>query len=139
MNQERFDELAKAAATNDLSQLRFGRSRFLRLMGLGLLGGLAATFVAPRESEAQQTPTTTSPCNYFEEDIDPECSDCSDAPSGYTPSPRTCYTEGGYVGNCWYGEAPRSDGCTDIWVCCDYLVDGTTDPCVCSTYITTQC
>ena len=151
MNQDRFDELAKALATNDLSQLRFGRSRFLRLLGLGLLGGLAATFVAPREavsqreaesqqeSESQQTPTTTSPCNYFEEDIDPECSDCSDARSGYTPSPRTCYTEEGYVGNCWYGEAPRSDGCTDIWVCCDYLVDGTTDPCFCSTYITTQC
>ena len=139
MNQDRFDELAKAAATNDLSRLRFERSRFLRLMGLGLLGGLAATVVAPREAEAQQTPTTTSPCNYFEEDIDPECSDCSDARSGYTPSPRTCYTEEGYVGNCWYGEAPRSDGCTDIWRCCDYLVEGTTDPCVCSTYITTQC
>lgn len=135
MHQDRFDELAKAAATNDLSQLRFGRSRFLRLMGLGLLGGLAATFVAPREAEAQQTPTTTSPCYYY-----PECSPgCSDAPSGYTPSLGTCYTEGGYVGNCWYGEAPRSDGCTDIWVCCDYLVNGTTDPCLCSTYITTQC
>src|SRR5215207_1008747 len=153
MNQDRFDELAKAAATNDLSQLRFGRSRFLRLMGLGLLGGLAATFVASREAESQQepesqqeaesqqepesqqTPTTTSPCNQS-----PECSPgCSDAPSGYTPSLGTCYTEGGYVGNCWYGEAPRSDGCTDIWVCCDYLVEGTTDPCVCSTYITTQC
>src|SRR5215203_775627 len=40
MNQDRFDELAKAAATNDLSQLQFGRSRFLRLMGLGLLGAL---------------------------------------------------------------------------------------------------
>src|SRR5215203_1704753 len=135
MNQDRFDELAKAAATNDLSQLQFGRSRFLRLMGLGLLGGLAATFVARREAEAQQTPTTTSPCHGS-----PECSPgCSGAQPDYTPSPGTCYTEGGYVGNCWYGEAPRSDRCTDIWVCCDYLVDGTTDPCFCSTYITTQC
>ena len=135
MNQERFDELVKASATNDLSQLRFGRSRFLHLMGLGLLGSLAATFGAPREAEAQQTPTTTSPCYYY-----PECSPgCSDAPSGYTPTLNTCYTEGGYVGNCWYGEAPRSDGCTDIWVCCDYLANGTNDPCLCSTYITTQC
>ena len=149
MDQERFDELAKAAATNDLSQLRFGRSRFLRLMSLGLLGGLAATFVAPREPEAQQTPTTvarreaedqqtpttTSPCHGS-----PECSPgCSGAQPDFTPSLGTCYTEGGYVGNCWYGEASRSDGCTDIWVCCDYLVEGTTDPCFCSTYVTTQC
>lgn len=147
MNQDRFDELAKALATNDLSQLRFGRSRFLRLLGLGLLGGLAATFIAPREAETQQvdetqqqaetqqTPTTTSPCHGSA-----ECSPgCSGAQPDYTPSPGTCYTEGGYVGNCWYGEAPRSDGCTDIWVCCDYLVEGTTDPCFCSTYITTQC
>src|SRR5215212_7869807 len=135
MNQERFDELAKALATNDLSQLRFGRSRFLRLVGLGLLGSLAATIVAPREAESQQTPTTTSPCHGSA-----ECSpSCSGAQPDYTPSPGTCYTEGGYVGNCWYGEAPRSDRCTDIWVCCDYLVDGTTDPCFCSTYVTTQC
>jgi hypothetical protein len=141
MHQDRFDELAKALATNDLSQLRFGRSRFLRLLGLGLLGGLAATFIAPREAEAQQeaedqqTPTTTSPCHGS-----PECSSgCSGAQPDFTPSPNTCYTEGGYVGNCWYGEARRSDRCTDIWVCCDYLVDGTTDPCFCSTYITTQC
>ena len=142
MNQDQFDELAKALATNDLSQLRFGRSRFLRLLGLGLLGGLAATFIAPREAETQQeaettqqTPTTTSPCHGSA-----ECSPgCSGAQPDFTPSPNTCYTEGGYVGNCWYGEARRSDRCTDIWVCCDYLVDGTTDPCFCSTYITTQC
>src|SRR5829696_32936 len=115
MNQDRFDELAKAAATNDLSQLQFGRSRFLRLMGLGLLGGLAATFVAPRESEAQQTPTTTSPCHGS-----PECSPgCSGAQPDSTPSLGTCYTEGGYVGNCWYGEAPvlmnvQTYGCAAI-------------------------
>ena len=45
MIQERFEELAKALATNDLSQLRFGRSRFLRLMSLGLLGGLAGVML----------------------------------------------------------------------------------------------
>ncbi len=143
MNQERFDELAKASATNDLSQLRFGRSRFLRLMGLGLLGSLAATVGAPRgaeaqqteeEAEAQQTATTTSPCYYY-----PECSPgCSGAESGYTPYEGTCPSEEGYVGNCWYGEAPRSDGGTDIWMCCDYLVDDTNDPCLCSTYTTTH-
>ena len=152
MNQERFDELAKASATNDLSQLRFGRSRFLRLMGLGLLGSLAATFGAPRqaetqqteeeaetqqteeEAEAQQTATTTSPCYYY-----PECSPgCSGAESGYTPYEGTCPSEEGYAGNCWFGESPRSDGGTDIWMCCDYLVDDTNDPCLCSTYTTTH-
>lgn len=137
MNQDRFDELSRALATSEVSRLQVLKALGASVVGTLLGGSLIGTQPrsAAAQDEAQQTPTTTSPCYYY-----PECSPgCSDAPSGYTPTLNTCYTEGGYVGNCWYGEAPRSDGCTDIWVCCDYLVNGTTDPCLCSTYITTQC
>jgi|SRR5215204_409707 len=60
MNQDRFDELAKAAATNDLSQLQFGRSRFLRLMGLGLLGALRL-LSSPPEKARLSRPRLQSP------------------------------------------------------------------------------
>jgi hypothetical protein len=134
MNQERFDELTRAAATNDLSRVSFGRSRFLRLIGLGLLGGVTANLTGIREAAAK-SPATTSPCGPSS-----ECSPgCSGAPSGSTHSPGSCPTGGANGGNCWFETATRPDGCTDVWKCCDYFLSGSTSHCHCSTYITTHC
>jgi hypothetical protein len=116
-----------------IAQVRFGRRRFLRVLGGGLLS-LAAGLAGVQGVAEAKTPATSSPCG-----PSPLCSSCSGSSNpGTGHSPGTCPTGGSKGGNCWTEGVTRPDGCTDIWKCCDY-VDGSGGHCHCTTFVHVQC
>ena len=131
-----FDKLARAFATNDFSGVSLGRSRFLRLVGSAMVGGLSATLLGPREATAAKpkpTPTTTPYCG--DQGLCTGCKGSSAPGTSHAPGNCGANTKGG---NCWFSYLTRSDGCQDVWKCCDYIeADGS--HCYCSGYVTTRC
>src|SRR5918997_2581049 len=94
----------------ELSQVRFGRSRFLRNAGLALFGLAAGLGAAPREAEADHQPAP-SPCGGY-----PRCHRCRG--SRCTSSVcRPIYTCGG--NQCWRTAVRVGGGCRDVYRCCD--------------------
>jgi hypothetical protein len=117
-----------------LSQVRFGRSRFLRILGIGLFG-LAAGLASTQEAEARPASKPPS-CG-----VSPECRGCR----GAKCEGKHCRPfDGGCTGDgdgehCWTSTEERTDGsgCYDVYKCCDYRQKG--DPCHCRKYVGKQC
>jgi hypothetical protein len=117
----------------ELSQVRFGRNRFLRLMGLGLFGFAAGALgLAATEEEADARTRRKHHRRHRRRDdggggdgrcgTSPRCSSC--AGSNCTADGCEDY-DAGCTGdndgiNCWF----TADG-----TCCDYLENGS--PCHC--------
>jgi hypothetical protein len=130
-NQNELTDIETGLDNDSLSQVRFGRSRFLRILGAALFG--AAT-IGLTESTAFARPASDPPgCGAFT-----KCANCSGGKpgSGHHATPGTCRE--GATGkpknkNCWYTSSPRTDGGTDRWKCCDYVRHG--NHCYCRTYV----
>ena len=111
-----------------LSQVRFGRSRFLRNAGLALFGLAAGLGAAPREAEADHQPAP-SPCSGY-----PRCHRCRG--SRCTSSVcRPIYTCGG--NHCWRTAVRVGGGCRDVYRCCDWR--GGFGACICRGYLGRVC
>ncbi len=111
-----------------LSQVRFGRSRFLRNAGLALFGLAAGLVATPGEAQAdhQRAP---SPCSGY-----PRCHKCRG--SNCTSSVcRPVYTCGG--NQCWRTAVRVGGGCRDIYRCCDWR--GGFGACICRGYLGRVC
>jgi hypothetical protein len=125
-------DVEDALNEQDLSQVRFGRSRFLRVLSLGLFG-LATGLVADPQS-AYAEPTTSPDCGSLS-----PCSSCSSdgtcTASKCTKSNSTCKGRGfkGQV-NCWSSAILRDDGRYDQWKCCDWYEHGV-NHCYCAGYV----
>lgn len=124
----------------DLSQVRFGRNRFLRFMSLGLFGlfaGGGALVAAEDEAEARRRRGRRVPPDCGSS---PKCSSCDQEEcSGpdCVPDDAGCTGEGDGE-YCWITKTRRSGGrCSDTWRCCDYRENG--DPCHCYGHIKTNC
>ena len=111
-----------------LSQVRFGRSSFLRKAGVALFGLAAGTAVLPREAAADHLPAQ-SPCGGY-----PRCHKCSG--SRCTSSVcRPIYSCGG--DQCWRTAVRAGGGCRDIYRCCDWR--GGFGNCICRGYLGRVC
>ena len=111
-----------------LSQVRFGRSRFLRNAGLALFGLAAGLGAAPREAAADHR-RAPSPCGGY-----PRCHRCRG--SRCTSSVcRRIYTCGG--NHCWRTAVRVGGGCRDIYRCCDWR--GGFGACICRGYLGRVC
>jgi hypothetical protein len=97
-----------------LSQVRFGRRRFLRSLGLALFGVATGAVVAQREAEAQNV---RGGCNRA-----PTCKGCRDA---------TCTTPGCFrlEEPCCWRATSNAGGTTRCYLCCDWVENGKL--CVC--------
>jgi hypothetical protein len=111
-----------------LSQVRFGRSRFLRNAGLALFGFAAGLGVAPREAAADHR-RAPSPCGGY-----PRCHRCrgSRCTSSVCRPINTC---GG--NQCWRTAVRVGGGCRDIYRCCDWR--GGFGACICRGYLGRVC
>ena len=116
----------EAELDNDsLSKVRFGRSRFLRLLGASLFGFAALGAV---ESAAEARPRLpTGACGTDETPPTHQCNNCHGGDPGRKShlSPGTCPGSG----NCWYETHGHQK-----WKCCDF-VTRTGDNCFCPKYI----
>jgi hypothetical protein len=101
-----------------LSQVRFGRRRFLRTMGLALFG--LTTGMVAVQGEAAAVPVRGG-CNRA-----PTCKDC-DTTTGTCSGCRGSNGDG-TAGCCWWASS-NAGGITTCYQCCDYIQDGKL--CVC--------
>ena len=107
-----------------LSQVRFGRSSFLRKAGIALFGIAAGTAVLPREAEA-----APYPCSGF-----PRCRQCRGSQCTSNAC-RPIYACGG--NHCWRTAVRVGGGCRDVYRCCDWR--GGIGNCICSGYLGRVC
>src|ERR687886_304561 len=85
-----------------LSQVPFGRNRFLKALGLGLFGLVAGLTSSQGIADARSTQCSSSPCGLA------ECSNCRGNKGGVPHSPGTCSTGGTSGGNCWHETTPSN-------------------------------
>ena len=124
----RLVDIGEDFGEEQLSQVRFGRSRFLRNAGLVLFGLATGLVATPREAEANHQ-SAPSPCQGY-----PRCHHCR----GSRCTSRVCrpiYTCGG--NQCWRTAVRRQGGCRDIYRCCDYR--GGFGACICRGYLGRVC
>jgi hypothetical protein len=126
-------DIEDALDEQHLSQVRFGRSRFLRVLSLGLFGLATGLVAAPQRASA--APATSPSCGSL-----PRCSSCSgdgrcNPGIKCTKSNSTCKSRDfkGQV-NCWFSSIQRPDGSYDQWKCCDWYEHGS-NHCVCAGYV----
>jgi hypothetical protein len=131
-NQRRLWDIESDIDEEQLSRVRFGRSRFLRGLSVGLMG-LATGLLAepPRRAYGQ----TTLSCGSL-----PRCTSCDDSTGrctarNCTKSNSTCGTRG-RTGNCWYTTVSNGNGTCDRYKCCDWFEHGVSH-CQCSAYVET--
>jgi hypothetical protein len=112
---KRLVDTEAALDDQDLSQVRFGRSRFLRLMGLTLFGLGASAFglaAAPGEAQARNRCGDTDPCKH-----------CDGAKCGKNCRPYDAgCTSADDGAHCWHTKNGK---------CCDYLEGANDTPCHC--------
>lgn len=104
-----------------LAEVRFGRNRFLRTMGLALFGVAAGLVAVPQEAGAAPTPAG---CNNA-----PGCGRCRGAKC-LSPNCRKVKTCGG--NHCWVTRI----GCNQ-YKCCDWKRRGKV--CICRGFVGTVC
>lgn len=107
-----------------LSRVRFGRSRFLRILGVGLFGLATGMVAAPELAEAAPTPY---PCSGA-----PGCNNCRGARCANCSRAYTC---GG--SQCWTTAVPNGS-CKEIYRCCDWY-NRRGRVCVCRGYVGRRC
>jgi hypothetical protein len=106
-------------------QGRLGRSRFLAVLGGGLVAGATKLAVATSPASAHHYPWP-SPCYGYG-----LCHCCS----GSSCCDGNCYYNhwdgcpGG--GQCWTSSVPVGGGCYDLYYCCDYSVSPSHNHCIC--------
>jgi hypothetical protein len=118
------------AAIDDrhLSQVRFGRSRFLRTASLALFG-LAAGLVAvpPREAEAAPVPRYCSGQS--------GCDCCNGCRCGSCCIGKAFSCRQG--NHCWTTAVNRN-GCRYVYKCCDWRL-GNNNRCICRCLVRREC
>ena len=112
------DDLEEGLGDEHLSEVRFGRSRFLRKAGLALFGLAAGVFAIPQEAEA-----APPGCYGY-----PTCGTCSGAFCARCRRRLYTHCPGAGANQCW-----RSRYNGRCIRCCDWI-NASGDPCVCRGY-----
>lgn len=115
-----------------LSKVRFGRNRFLRMLGVGLFG-LSTGMIFSREAQADHV-WARPPCHSAV-----MCHKCK----GAKCTAASCSPVGGCEGNpnsqCWRGSTRARNGCYKIWKCCDFYDRRFGGICICRRYVGRVC
>ena len=119
LDRTQVEELEASIDDEQLSKVRFGRSRFLRTAGLALFGAAAGMFATPREAEAAPPGCSGAPaCGSCRGDNCPRCR-------------RKAYTCGG--DHCWGIRI----GCR-VYRCCDWI-SANRNLCICRGFVGNVC
>jgi hypothetical protein len=126
---EAIDERLVDLERGPISEVRFGRSRFLRTLGTALFGFAAAMVASPEEAEAAHgSPPPgcggAGACHC--------CSGSRCCESGC----RVAYTCGG--NQCWQITSSAGGGCYNVYKCCDWY-NRYGRVCICKGYVGKVC
>jgi hypothetical protein len=109
--------LEKLQALTD-SDSRLGRSRFLTILGGGLVAGATKLAITTTPAYAWDSPEP-SPCFGYG-----LCHCCSGSDCCQSECYYTHYDDCPGGGQCWTTAVPVGGGCYDLYYCCDYSVSG---------------
>lgn len=127
----RLADLEAGLDDRQLSQVRFGRSRFLRTASLALFGLATGLVAVSREAGAAPTPRL---CHGA-----PGCEAC-DGSECITPGCTPINTCGG--NHCWRVKTRKSSSkkkiCYNHYTCCDWT-DAVHEQCICRSYLGWRC
>ena len=121
-------DLEEGLDDEHLSDIRFGRSRFLRNAGLALFGLAAGLVATPRESEASHQ-SAPYPCHGS-----PRCHRCRGSRCTWSGCSRAYSCSGNH---CWRVAVRVGGGCRDMYQCCDWR--GYFGLCICRGYLGRVC